>query len=421
MSNNCLMMKFAVIGGGVSGLTAAYLLSQRYPVTLFEASPRLGGHTHTVLVDAPEGRKAVDMGFIVFNEKNYRGFTKLLGRLAVETQPSEMSFSVSSVETGLEYRATSLDSVFAQRTNLFRPSFHRMLRDIVRFNGSARDLLHSMNGDNPTLEELVTRGNYSRRFLEHYLVPMGSAIWSADPEQMLSFPARYLLQFFANHGFLETTDPLPWRTVKGGSQSYVDVIVKPFADGIRLRAPVRAVRRFPAYVEISTDEGTERFDHVIIASHSDQALRMLADPTPREKAVLGAIRYQSNETVLHTDRTLLPRRKKAWASWNYMVPKEPTGRVNVTYYSNRLQSIQSETDFLVTLNRTHDIQPESLLEWREFHHPIYDFPAVDAQKKVSEVSGSNRTSYCGAYWGFGFHEDGVQSALAATRPFGVSL
>jgi uncharacterized protein len=386
------VLRFAVVGGGVSGLTAAYLLSQRYAVTLFEASPRVGGHTYTVPVETPEGRKAIDMGFIVFNEPNYPGFTRLLARLGVATQSSEMSFSVSCLGSGLEYRATSLDSIFAQRTNLLRPSFHRMLRDIVRFNRSSKDLLESMNGDQPTLAELVERGRYSRRFLEHYLVPMGSAIWSADPEQMLTFPARHLLQFFRNHGFLDTSGALPWRTVTGGSERYVEAMVRPFAERIRLRTPVRAVRRLPTHVEVSTDGGTERFDQVVIASHSDQALRLLADPTSEEREVLGAIRFQPNETVLHTDRRLMPRNQRAWASWNYVVPKASTGRVNVTYYSNRLQSIHSAEDYLVTLNRTREIRPETLLEWVELHHPIFDFPALGAQKRLAEVSGRNRTS-----------------------------
>ncbi len=339
----------------------------------------------------------------------------------MDSQPSEMSFSVRSEATGLEYRSTSLDTLFAQRRNLVSPSFHLMLRDIVRFNRRSRELLKNGNGPGPTLEEYVRAGRYSRRFWEEYLVPMGSAVWSAAPENMRLFPASLLVRFFANHGFLDSKDGLRWRTIRGGSQSYLRRIVLPLADRIRLGTPVREIRRHPDRVTVATEEGTASFDHVVIAAHSDQALAMLKDPTESERELLGKIRYQANDTVLHTDRSLLPRNRRAWASWNYVVPEAPASRPRVTYYSNRLQSLGDSPDFCVSLNQTESIRPDRILERVEFHHPIYTRAALDAHSRVSEVSGRNRTSYCGAYWGYGFHEDGVKSALEAVAPFGVAL
>jgi hypothetical protein len=361
------------------------------------------------------------MGFIVFNEANYPLFTRLLRKLEVDSQPSEMSFSVRSEATGLEYRSTSLDTLFAQRRNLFSPSFYRLLRDIVRFNRESRELLVNGNGRGPTLEEYVARGGYSRRFWSEYLVPMGSAIWSAAPENMRRFPASYLVRFFANHGFLDSNGGIPWRTIRGGSHSYLWPLALPFANRVRLATPVRAIRRHRDFVAVSTDAGTDSFDHVVIAVHTDQALAMLADPTETEREILGNIPYQTNETVLHTDATLLPRKKRAWASWNYVVPERPVPHPRVTYYSNRLQNLRSPSDFFVTLNQTRLVREERVLEAVQFHHPVYTPAALDAQARVSEISGRNRTSYCGAYWGYGFHEDGVRSALDAAAPFGVTL
>jgi len=414
-------VKVGVIGGGISGLTAAYLLSKRYEVTLFEAAPRLGGHTYTVPVATERGEIGVDIGFIVFNEKNYPGFARLLGELGVSSQESEMSFSVRCEKTGLEYRSTSLDTLFAQRRNLLSPSFHRMLLDVVRFQRRAPELLDNENGGGPTLEEYVRDSGYSRRFWEHYLVPMGSAIWSAAPGNMGSFPASTLVRFFANHGFLDTNGSLRWRTIQGGSRTYLERIVRPFAERARLATPVRGVRRHPTHVEISTDGGTESFDHVVLAAHGDQALAMLRDPSPVERETLGAITYQPNDTVLHTDSRLLPRRRRVWASWNYVVPAEPRSLAEVTYYSNRLQNLAEAPPLCVTLNRRDRIRPDAILEAVEFHHPIHTLASLRAQKRFAEISGKNRTSYCGAYWGYGFHEDGVQSALQAVKPLGVGL
>jgi predicted NAD/FAD-binding protein len=414
-------MRIAIVGGGVSGLTAAYVLTRKHEVTVFEASTRLGGHTYTVSLPSPTGTVAVDMGFIVFNEERYPNFVRLLRELDVDFQGSEMSFSVRSEKTGLEYRPSSINTLFAQRRNLLSPSFYRMVLDILRFNRKSRELLQNGNHSRTTLEEFVAANGYSRRFWEDFLVPMGSAIWSAAPDNVSRFPASYFARFFANHGFLEPRGGFPWRTIRGGSHRYLRRIVLPFADRIRLGTPVREIRRHADRVTVATDEGTSSFDHVVVAAHSNQALAMLKDPSDAEKEVLGAIPYQPNDTVLHTDVSLLPRNRSTWASWNYLVPARAQARPLVTYYSNRLQNLGDAPHYCVTLNQTETIRPERILERVEFHHPIYAQAALDAHARISEVSGRNRTSYCGAYWGFGFHEDGVKSALDAAAPFGVTL
>ncbi len=414
-------MKFAVVGGGVSGMVAAYLLSKRFEVTLYEAADKLGGHTHTVEVDSAEGVAPIDMGFIVFNEENYPGFVRLLDQLGVASKSSEMSFGVSSERTGAEYAASSLGTLFAQKQNLVSSSFHRMLWDVSRFRKQARDLVQNGNGYNPSLADYLRDGKYSERFIEEFIVPMGAAIWSADPRRMGEFPARSLVQFFENHRFLDTSGQPVWRTVEGGSFRYVDRIVRHLGERLRVRSAVREIRRFATHVEIGTDEDAARFDHVVIGAHSDQALRMLKQPTRVEEEILGAIGYQRNDTALHTDTGVMPRTKRAWASWNVRVPAEPASGVKVTYHSNRLQGLDHSEDFLVTLNRTQEIRAERVIEKMDFDHPIYTLEGMKAQKRRDEISGHNRTSFCGAYWGYGFHEDGVQSAIAATEPFGVTL
>lgn len=414
-------MRMAVVGGGVSGLTCAYLLSAKYDVTLFEASPQLGGHTHTVGVQTETGTVPVDMGFIVFNEENYPGFVALLDALGVDSQPSDMSFGVRSERTGVEFKATSVDTLFAQRRNLVNPSFYRLLWDIDRFRRRARQWLATSNGDSPSLHDYLREGGYSRRFIDEFIIPMSAAIWSANPQTLDTFPARTLLQFFDNHRFLESERQPQWRTVKGGSRSYVDRIEALLSERVRLRSPVKEVRRRDTHVEVATETDAERFDHVFLCAHSDQTLRMLKEPSREERDVLGAIPYQANDTVLHTDRAVMPRERRAWASWNVFVPTGGASAVNVTYHSNRLQAITHRDDFLVTLNRTRDIQPERVIERVAFDHPVFTLNGVRAQSRRDTLNGKNRTSFGGAYWGYGFHEDGVQSALSAVRPFGVGL
>ena len=418
-------MKIAIIGSGISGMVAAYLLHREHEVTVFEAADYVGGHTNTVEVELDGRTYAVDTGFIVFNDWTYPNFIALLNRLGVPSQPSDMSFSVKCERTGLEYNGTNLNTLFAQRRNLVRPSFHRMIRDILRFNRESPELL-AQPGPGPSLGSYLESNRYSKPFIDHYIVPMGAAIWSADHATMLAFPARYLVQFFKNHGMLSVDHRPTWRVVKGGSARYAEKLVAAFRDRIYLKSPVESIGRYPDFVEVRArltgrDYRALRFDHVIIAAHSNQALAMLADPSPTEKDILGAIRYQENEAVLHTDATLLPRRKLAWAAWNYhLLPAQPD-RAVVTYHLNRLQRLSAPHEFCVTLNHTGAINPAKVLKRVIYHHPVYSPEAVAAQQRRDEISGINRTSYCGAYWGFGFHEDGVKSALAVCKPFGRDL
>ncbi|HSA61765.1 MAG TPA: FAD-dependent oxidoreductase [Nitrospiraceae bacterium] len=418
-------MKIAIVGTGISGMVAAYLLHHDHEITVFEAADYIGGHTNTIDVTLQGRTYAVDTGFIVFNDWTYPNFIRLLKKLGVEWQPSDMSFSVKCERTGLEYNGTSLNTLFAQRRNLLRPSFYRMIRDILRFNRESLELL-TLPEPGPTLGSYLETHRYSKEFIDHYIVPMGAAIWSADHATMWGFPARYLVQFFKNHGMLSVDERPTWRVIKGGSQRYTEKLVAPFRDRIQLNSPVESISRFPGWVEIRTnlqgrDYRAMRFDHVIIATHSDQALSMLADPSPAEKDILGAIRYQDNEAVLHTDASLLPRRKLAWAAWNYhLLPAQPD-RAVVTYHMNRLQSLSAPHEFCVTLNHTRAVDRSKILRRITYHHPVYSPESVAAQRRYREINGVNRTSYCGAYWGFGFHEDGVTSALAACKPFGKDL
>jgi predicted NAD/FAD-binding protein len=415
-------MKIAVVGTGISGLVASYLLSEEHDLTVFEANDYIGGHTHTASVEIDGIPYNIDMGFIVFNERNYPNFTKLLNRLEVASQPSDMSFSVSSERTGLEYRGSSLNTLFAQRKNLFKPSFHKLILEILRFGRESQTILDD-ESNRVTMGEYLEQGGYSAYFAKHYIVPMGSAIWSAKPEMMMRFPARTFVQFFKNHGFLGTTRDMPmWRTVRGGSERYVEPITERFRDRIRMSCPVRCIRRSEEGIDVEHAGGdVERFDRVVIATHSDQALRLLSDPSDAEREILSAIGYQENEVVLHMDERLLPRQRRAWASWNYTAPREPLDRVAVTYNMNMLQSIASSRTFCVTLNRTDKIDPEKILRRATFDHPVYTFDTIDAQKRRHEISGVKNTFYCGAYWGYGFHEDGVKSGLAVAEHFGKSL
>ena len=411
----------AIVGSGISGLAVAHLLHRDCDITLFEADNRIGGHTHTHAVEQ-EGRPyQVDSGFIVYNEKTYPNFIKLLNQLGVATQLSNMSFSVQSAHSGLEYNGTSLNHLFAQRTNLLRPSFHRMLRDILRFYREAGELLEGRDRST-TLGAYLDDNKYSDEFMRDHLIPMGAAVWSANPAQMREFPAQSFIRFFHNHGFLQRNDRPKWRVVRGGSQRYVEALTRPFADRIRRRSPVSSIARYPDRVEITVgDRPPERFDEVVIAAHSDQALRMLADPSPAESQILGALRYQRNETVLHTDKKLLPRKKLAWASWNYYLPQQRAETPTVTYNMNILQTLESPRPFCVSLNREDAIDPNRVLARMTYHHPVFDCKALEAQDRKAEISGVNRTHYCGAYWGYGFHEDGVVSGLDVGRNFGKEL
>lgn len=411
-------MRIAVVGAGISGLVAAHHLHPEHDITVYEANDYVGGHTSTHRVDLADETHWVDTGFIVYNDRNYPNFEPLLAELGVETQPSHMSFSVSDVAGSFEYASTPR-GLFAQRSHLADRRFLRMVRDLIRFNREAPSLLELAPGEGPSLREFLREGGYSDWFVQRLIVPQASAVWSADPAQMWSFPAGFLAHFFANHGMLGFRDRPQWRTVTGGSHRYVEKIVQPFADRIRLSAPVREIRRDHDGVSVTADGcDTERFDEVVIAAHSDQALAMLADPSDRERELLGSIAYQRNEAVLHTDRSLLPRRRAAWASWNYHLLDEESDRTALTYWMNNLQRLPTETPICVTLNRTEAIDPEKVVAKVDYSHPVFTPGGVAAQARHGEISGVNRTHYCGAWWGWGFHEDGVVSALRALENVG---
>ncbi|MGZ4275227.1 MAG: NAD(P)/FAD-dependent oxidoreductase [Solirubrobacteraceae bacterium] len=412
-------MRIAVIGAGISGLAAAHVLGRAHDVWVLEAADRPGGHTNTVRVDTEHETHWVDTGFIVFNDRNYPGFERLLAHLGVPAQPSNMSFSVTDQAGDFEYASTSANGLFAKRAHLATPWFLRMLAEVRRFQREARALLHG-GGDGPSLGDWLEEGAYSRAFIDRLIVPQASAVWSADPRQMWSFPARFLAQFFHNHGMLGLRDRPEWRTVAGGSHRYVQAITAPLGDRLRLATPVHAIHRHDDHVAVTPRGGeAERFDEVVIATHSDQALAMLADPTDREHELLGAIPYQANEAVLHTDARLLPRRRRAWASWNYHLLEEPKPVTTVTYHMNRLQSLRADREFCVTLNRTEQIEPEKIIRTISYAHPVYTREGQAAQARHHEISGRNRTHYAGAYWGWGFHEDGVVSALRVCEQLGA--
>ena len=409
-------MKIAIVGSGIAGLTAAYRLHTRHQITLFEASPRLGGHSNTVTVDLPEDKIPVDTGFIVFNDWTYPNFISLMKEIGIEGNATEMSFSVKDEQRDFEYNGHTLNTLFAQRRNLVRPTFWLMLRDIMRFNREARELLES-NEDQLTLGNFLKQRRYGSLFCDHYIIPMGAAIWSTSTEQMLDFPVKYFARFFENHGLLNVVNRPQWYTIPGGSQEYVKKLSSPFIENVRLNTPVLGISRKPNFVEIISVAGKEHFDEVVIACHSNQALQLLQDATIQEKEILGSIQYQRNEAVLHKDISLLPNRKKAWASWNYHLDHTQQERVAVTYNMNILQHIQSPPNLLVTLNRTERISPDKILSKIFYEHPVYNEASVKAQKRHSEISGINNTHFCGAYWRNGFHEDGVVSAINMLKSF----
>ena len=403
-------MRIAVIGAGIAGLASSWLLSRLHEVTLFEANGYLGGHTHTHEVHLAGGQYAVDSGFIVFSPRHYPLFTALLERLKVDSQPTTMSFSVHNEASGLEYNATRLDTLFCQRRNLLSARFLGMVRDLLRFYREAPALLAS-EAPGPTLGEYLTAGGYGAAFRDDHLVPMASALWSSPPSQILSFPARYLVQFMANHQMLAVRNRPAWRVVRGGSASYVRALRARWRVHERLACPVRSVRREAHAVSVAYAGGTERFDQLVLACHSDQALALLSDASPAERAILGAIAYQPNEAVLHTDASVLPRRRKAWAAWNAHVPREPGAPCTVSYCMNLLQGLDSPEPLIVTLNRTAAIDPAKVLRTMRYEHPVHTHAALAAQRRRGEIQGINRTWFAGAYWGWGFHEDGMRSAL----------
>jgi predicted NAD/FAD-binding protein len=414
-------MRIAIVGAGISGMVTAYFLAQDHDIVLFEANDYPGGHTHTVEVEAGGKVYAVDTGFIVFNETTYPNFVKLLKRLGVAWQNSRMSFSVKCEQTGLEYCPSSINSLFAQRRNVFSPKFYRMIAEIFRFRREAPELLKA-GKEHKTLGGYLREKRYSRMFVDKFIVPMGAAIWSADPVRFEQFPGRSFVEFFDNHGFLKVRNQPRWLVIRGGSSTYVKALTKPYLQRIRLNCPVESITRREDCVEVKPKGGeAERFDQVVMAAHSDQALAMLTDASAAEKEILSAIPYQENLTTLHTDTSLLPRNRACWASWNYHIPRKSHDRVAVTYDMNILQDLDAPVEFCVTLNRPQDIHAGRVLRTMLYHHPSYTPAGVEAQKRREEISGVRHTHYCGAYWSYGFHEDGVKSALAVCKHFGKGL
>lgn len=404
-------MNIAIIGAGISGLTAAYYLREKHNITVFGSAPRIGGHTATVDIEHQGRDYAIDTGFIVYNDWTYPRFIELIDALGVDTQATEMSFSVRCDSSGLEYGGNNLNTLFAQRRNLLRPNFHRMLHDILRFNREAvRDLESGSIAADTTLGEYLTENRYGDAFTYQYLLPMGCAIWSASTESMIEFPLLFFTRFFNNHGLLSVNDRPQWRVISGGSKNYLEPLTRDFRDSIQLNARISSVRRRQDAVELVLANGRiQSFDQVIFGCHSDQALQLLSDATQAERDALTAILYQSNEVVLHTDDALLPQRRLAWSSWNYWLRERYQQRAVLTYDMNILQGIESDATFCVTLNATEAIDPNKIIETFNYSHPVFSLDSVAAAAKIDNFNGLNRSWFAGAYLGNGFHEDGVVS------------
>jgi len=414
------LKRVAVIGSGISGLAAAWLLSRRYEVSVFEKDDRIGGHTHTVMVDTPDGQLPVDTGFIVHTERNYPNFIRLMRELGVETMASDMSFAVTSFDDDFEYSSRGLRGFFAKRSNAFKPAHYRLAFEIMRFNKEAKTLASSPLASRLTLVEMLDQGRFGNEFRERYLYPMASAVWSMSFAEIAHFPAAALVKFFDHHGMLGIDTHPEWRVIRGGSYRYIAPITAPFRERIVTSARIARVARDGEGVDIHFDDrASQRFDEVVFACHGDQVLPLLENPTETERAVFEKLRTSSNETVLHTDSRLLPRRADARASWNYGIDSRAERQVSVTYHMNRLQSLPSTTDYCVTLNGTDRIDSSKIVKSMVYHHPSYDLGALDAQSRWRDVSGVAHTHYCGAYWFYGFHEDGMNSAIRVANALGA--
>jgi predicted NAD/FAD-binding protein len=404
-------MKVAIIGAGISGLTAAYYLKRHHQVSVFEVADKIGGHTATVDINHQGSDYAIDTGFIVFNDWTYPNFIELMDELGVESEPTEMSFSVRCENSGIEYGGNNLNTMFAQRRNLLRPSFHKMIRDILKFNREAiRDLDCGNISQTTTLGEYLRANQYGEAFIYQYILPMGCAIWSASTERMIDFPLRFFVQFFKNHGLLSVNNRPQWRVIKGGSRSYLDPLTEGFSKSISINANISRIRRLGDSVELIMSDGRVlAYDHIVLACHSDQALSLLQDASFAERNALSAIPYQQNEVVLHTDENLLPRRRGAWSSWNYLLRERFQERAVLTYNMNILQGIKSDSTFCVTLNATESISPAKIIDRFNYSHPVFSLDSVLATNRIEQINGNNNTWFAGAYLGNGFHEDGVVS------------
>ena len=416
-------MKIAIIGSGISGLTASYILNRKHDITLFEKNDYIGGHTHTHVIEYEKKIWNVDSGFIVYNEKTYPNFIKLLNQLGVKRQLTRMGFSVKSPNKNLEYAGHSLNALFAQRSNLFRPSFFRMLSNMKRFNKEAREDLSKIN-PKITLGEYLQQNRYPNEFINNYIIPIGAAIWSTIPSNMMNIPAVFFIRFFENHGLLQIVGRPKWWVIKGGSKQYVKRMIVEFKNKIRLSSPVKKIKRKDNIVTIRfgiDQQLEEKFDAVILATHSNQSLQLLEHPSEKEKEILSAIPYQRNDAVLHFDDSILPKRKLAWSSWNYLLDHGKDDPVALTYNMNILQGLDSSRTFCVTLNSADNIDKSKIIKFLSYEHPLFTIDGINAQKRKHEISGTNNTYYCGAYWHNGFHEDGVVSALDVCSQFGERL
>jgi predicted NAD/FAD-binding protein len=420
--------KIAIIGSGISGLTCGYLLHQDHDVQIFEENDYIGGHTATKDISINGKQYAIDTGFIVFNDWTYPNFIKLMDKLEVASQATEMSFSVKNDAENLEYNGNTINSLFAQRRNIFRPKFYRIVRDILRFNKLCKSIYAEKNaqqiGDG-TLGQFLNEHGFSNDFNQNYILPMCAAIWSSSLEDIKAFPLAFFLQFFNNHGLLNIADRPQWRTIIGGSREYIEPLTRGFCDKIRLSSGVRSVHKKPQHIEILLNSGeTLKFDEVIFACHSDQALALIETPSSGHQNILGAIPYLNNEVVLHTDTSILPKRKLAWASWNYFLTgeqDEAKAPTSLTYNMNILQRLETDTTFCVTLNNTNNIRADAIIEKYQYAHPQFSSATIQAQARRDEICGVDGFHFCGAYWYNGFHEDGVRSALDVCKRFGKEL
>jgi len=408
-------MKIAIIGSGISGNTLAYHLNSNHQITLFESNSRVGGHSHTHEIEIANQKLNVDTGFIVFNKKTYPHFLNLLHELKVPYENSAMSFSVKDSQKDFEYNGTNLNALFAQRKNLISPTFYKMIKEILRFNKNSTLLLK--NNEEISLGEYLDREAYSDFFKKYYILPMGSAIWSSDVKTMMTFPAKFFVRFFDNHGMLNINDRPQWLTITGGSINYVKKLISPFEKKIKLNSQIKSVERKNDHVAIQFHDRDEKFDWVFFACHSDEALKLIKSPTQDEKNVLKAIPYKDNEVILHFDERFMPRRKLAWAAWNYHVAEDSSSPVSLTYNMNILQNLKTNVPVLVTLNPQEKIDKHKIIKKLSYAHPQYSLKSIEAQSKHHLISGVNRTSFAGAYWGNGFHEDGVKSAIDAIEQF----
>lgn len=415
--------RIAIIGGGVAGITTAWLLSRRHDVTLFERNDYPGGHTHTIDVETPEGPVGIDTGFVVFNRRNYPHLTRLFEHLDIRTQETDMSFSASINQGRVEYAGSNLNTLFARRRNLVNPVYWSMLRDILRFNADGKRALALELDESLTLGDFLHRQGYGWRLAEHYLLPMAAAIWSCPAEQMREFPAISFLSFFSNHGLLDIADRPRWQTVRGGAARYVDAMLAGLDEHLRLASPASCIRRDDSGVWVhGKGSHAERFDEAVLACHADEALRLIERPSRTEGAILSRFRYQQNRAILHGDTGQMPRSRRVWSSWNYLAEtrRDAVERVSVTYWMNRLQRLDTDRPFFVTLNPLRDPDHRQVIADMIYHHPVFDTEALAAQQRLSEIQGRDRLWFCGSYTGYGFHEDALRSALNVARAFGVT-